>query len=146
VAGTFWSVVGLLSLFSGPLFGSLSDRWGRKAGLAVVFTVQTGAYLLAASGLPGGPLYLSVALFGIAAWSIPSIMAALVGDTVGPARASMVFGVVTFIFGFGQMAGPAAAGFLADRAGSFIPAFYLAAAATAAAVIVTSKLRPVPGS
>jgi len=31
VAGNFWSWVGFLSLFSGPVFGTLSDRLGRKA-------------------------------------------------------------------------------------------------------------------
>jgi len=32
VAGTFWSAVGLLSLLSGPVFGTLSDRIGRRGG------------------------------------------------------------------------------------------------------------------
>ncbi|MCW8858100.1 MAG: MFS transporter, partial [Deltaproteobacteria bacterium] len=50
-AGQFWSWVGFFSLFSGIIFGSLSDKIGRKAGLMVVFSVQTLAYLLAGSGL-----------------------------------------------------------------------------------------------
>jgi nitrate/nitrite transporter NarK len=32
VAGTFWMWIGFLSLFSGPVFGTLSDRLGRKTG------------------------------------------------------------------------------------------------------------------
>ena len=53
VAGNFWSWVGFLSLFSGPVFGTLSDRLGRKVGLIMVFSIQMLAYLLVALTLPG---------------------------------------------------------------------------------------------
>jgi len=53
VAGNFWSWVGFLSLFSGPVFGTLSDKLGRKAGLIIVFFLQMLAYLLVATKLPG---------------------------------------------------------------------------------------------
>jgi MFS family permease len=144
VAGTFWSAVGLLSLFSGPVFGSLSDRWGRKSGLMLVFTIQMFSYLLAATGKGGILLYLSVGLFGIVAWSIPSIMAALAGDYAGPLRAAEVFGLITFIFGIGQTAGPALAGILADATGSFRSSFALAASLALGAVILTALLKGPP--
>src|SRR5487761_2119366 len=83
LAGNFWSVVGFLSLFSGPVFGSISDKLGRKAGMVIVFSVQFLAYLLVASGLPGIFLYLSIFCYGLVAWSIPAIMAAAVGDYAG---------------------------------------------------------------
>jgi MFS family permease len=51
-AGDFWMWVGLLSLFSGPVFGALSDRAGRKAGLITVFALQAASYLLIATRLP----------------------------------------------------------------------------------------------
>ena len=88
-------------------------------------------------------MYISVALFGLVAWSIPSIMAALTGDHVGPARAAQVFGVITFIFGIGQTAGPALAGRLADITGSFRSSFALAAAMTMAAAVLTGLSQPV---
>ncbi len=59
-AGNFWAWVGFLSLFSGPVFGTLSDRLGRKAGLIIVFFFQALSYLLVASGLPGMFLYFSI--------------------------------------------------------------------------------------
>lgn len=139
-AGRFWSAVGFFSLFSGPVFGSLSDRIGRKWGIGLVFAVQTAAYLLA--GLPLGTraLAASVVLFGIAAWSIPSIMAAAAGDYLGPARAAAGFSAVTFCLGGGQVAGPALAGVLAKATGSFSTSFLLAAATTAAAVFLSALL------
>jgi MFS family permease len=141
VAGTYWSAVGLLSLFSGPVFGTLSDRWGRRRGLMLVFAVQTTAYLLVASGKSGPYLYASVCLYGAVAWSIPSIMAALAGDRAGPEKVAQLFGVITFIFGIGQIAGPALAGYLADHTGTFRSSFALAAFLTVTAIVLTAFLK-----
>lgn len=141
VAGDFWAWVGLLSLFSGPVFGTLSDRMSRKSGLIIVFSLQTLSYLLAASGLPGVFLYLSIGFYGIVAWSIPSIMAAAVGDYVGARKAAAAFGLVTFIFGFGQISGPAIAGLLAEKTGSFSGSFYMAAFFAGTAILLTAFLK-----
>jgi MFS family permease len=140
-AGQFWSWVGILSLLSGPAFGTISDRIGRRRGLIVVFAVQTLAYALAAADLPAMFLYLSIGFFGVAAWSIPTIMIAAVSDYVGAERALGAFGVITFFFGIGQVAGPAMAGMLAERAGSFSSSFTMAAALAAAAILVSGLLK-----
>jgi MFS family permease len=141
IAGSFWSTLGLLSLVSGPVFGALSDRLGRRVGLAIVFSIQAVAYALVAAPLPAAALYLSVALFGVVAWAVPSIMLAAVSDHVGPERAVGAFGLVTFVFGLGQIAGPAVAGILADRTGSFRSSFALAAALAGAAIVLTAWLK-----
>ena len=141
LAGNFWMTVGFLSLFSGPVFGTLSDRLGRKAGLMIVFSLQALSYLLIATKLPGLFLYLSIGFFGIVAWSIPSIMAAAIGDYVGPRKSAAAIGFVTFIFGLGQISGPAVAGVLAERTGSFSGSFYMAAAFAGAAIVLSGFLR-----
>jgi MFS family permease len=136
VAGNFWAIVGALSIFSGPLFGWLSDRLGRRTGMLTVYTLFTFAYGLVGIHLPTAWLYASIALYGIAVWSVPTIMAAAVGDYLGPARAAKAFGFITLFFGMGQIVGPALAGFLADAFGNFRIAFTMCAAATLAAVIL----------
>ena len=141
VAGNFWMWVGFLSLFSGPVFGTLSDRLGRKAGLMIVFTLQAVSYLLIATRLPGLFLYLSIGFYGLVAWSIPSIMAATIGDYVGPRKSAAAIGFVTFIFGLGQISGPAIAGVLAERTGSFSGSFFMAAAFTCVAIALSGFLR-----
>jgi MFS family permease len=141
VAGNFWSWVGLLSLFSGPVFGTLSDRIGRKAGLMIVFFLQALAYCMVAAPLPEVFLYLSIGCFGIVAWSIPSIMVAAVSEYVGPDRALAAFGFITFIFGLGQIAGPSIAGILAEKTGSFSSSFGMAAAFAVTAIVIAGFLK-----
>ena len=144
-AGVFWMWIGFLSMFSGPIFGSLSDRFGRRAGLIVVFSLQTASYLLIATRLPGAFLYISILFFGITAWSIPSIMAAAMGDYVGAKRAVEALGLVTFLLGLGQMASPSIAGALAQQTGSFSVSFYLAAAFSGLAIILSAFLKAPTG-
>ncbi len=140
-AGKFWAVVGALSVVSGPLFGWMSDKLGRKKAMMIVYGLFTIAYALVAADLPNAYLYASIGIFGLSVWSIPTIMSAAVGDYVGPAKAATAFGFITLFFGAGQITGPALAGFLADTTGSFSTAFWLCASLTAIAVVVTYFLK-----
>ena len=139
-AGLLWSWVGLLSLGSGPIFGYLSDRFSRKAALTGVFCIQALAYASATAYLPDIFLYLSIFCFGIVAWSIPSIMAALIGDLAGPERTTAIFGFVTFIFGIGQISGPYGAGLLAQVSGGFSLSFLGAAVLALVAAVLSARL------
>ncbi len=124
-AGQFWSWVGFFGIFSGVLFGILSDHSSRKAGLMAVFAVQTIAYLLAGSGLGVYALWGSVFCYGICAFAIPAIMAAAVSDYLGVAKAATGFSLITFFFAGGQTIGPALAGILAEHSGHFSSSFLL---------------------
>jgi len=140
-AGKFWAWVGFFSLFSGPLFGMLSDRIGRKGGFMAVFAVQSISYGLAGLNPGMWGLYLSIGLYGLAAWSIPTIMTAAVGDYLSPARAAAGFSIVTFFFGAGQTFGPSIAGIVAKQTGTFSSSYLMAAAATGFAIMLASFLR-----
>ncbi len=140
-AGKFWSWIGFLSLFSGPIFGTLSDKLGRKTGLVTVFSFQMAAYFLVAFKIPDHILYVSIFCFGIVAWSIPSIMIAAVSDYAGARKAAAAFGFVTFIFGIGQISGPAVAGILAERTGNFSGSYFMAGSLAGLAIIITAFLK-----
>ncbi len=140
-AGYFWAVIGLLSLVSGPVFGALSDQFGRKSGLVMVFAFQLAAYLLVALELPGIYLNVSIALYGLVAWSVPTIMAAAVGDYLGPQNAARAFAIITLFFGAGQIVGPGTAGLLAEQSGSFVSSYLMSAAVVGAAIVLTLLLR-----
>ena len=142
IAGRFWSWVGFFSLFSGVLFGVLSDRVGRRGGLVAVFSVQTLAYLLAGLNLGEKVIFVSIVLYGIAAFAIPAIMAAAIGDYLGKARAAAGFSIITFCFAIGQTVGPAVAGVTAEAAGTFTISYLASSGLTIAAAFLSCFLPP----
>jgi len=141
-AGALWGQVGLLSIVSGLLWGALSDRWGRKAGLGLVYALQGLCFLLFAIAPNAPGFHLSALLFALTAWSIPAIMSAACGDYLGPRLAPAALGLITLIFGIGQAIGPGVGGALADLFGSFRPAFTAAALMAWAGALGALALRP----
>jgi MFS family permease len=139
-AGFYWSWVGFFSLFSGVGFGALSDRIGRRYGLALVYAVQTVAYLLAGLKPGSAGLIVSIVLYGSAVFAIPAIMAAAVGDYLGISRAATAFATVTIFFAVGQTIGPAGAGLIARVSGSFTSAYLLASLLTGCAAVFAAFL------
>jgi predicted MFS family arabinose efflux permease len=126
-AGGLFMMMGWFSLLCGLVWGWMSDHIGRRRALVIVYLLQAVAFGLFA--LPPSPagLTLSAALFGLTAWSIPAIVAAMCGDLLGPRLAPAGLGFVTLFFGVGQALAPSAAGAMADAAGSLAPAMVLAA-------------------
>jgi len=125
-AGGLWALVGGLSVFCGVIWGGISDKIGRSKGAALAYLVLALAYIIyALVKVPFG-FYLSAVVFGLTAWSIPTIMAATAGDFVGPRLAPAGLGFITLFFGIGQALGPALGGYLADATQSFTAPFLVA--------------------
>lgn len=125
-AGGLWATVGGLSMFCGILWGGISDKLGRSKGAALAYLVLALSYIVYALVKVEFGFYLSAFLFGLTAWSIPTIMAATAGDLVGPRLAPAGLGFVTLFFGIGQAIGPVLGGYLADVTKSFTTPFLVA--------------------
>ena len=126
-AGGYLMLLGILSIFCGPFWGTVSDFIGRKYGLALVFLTQGTSYLFFGLWKSSSGYLISTILFGLTAWSVPSIIAAAVGDSVGSRMAPAALGFTILIFSMGQALAPPVAGKIADLTGSFTPAFILSA-------------------
>ena len=141
-AGRMWAAVGWISVFCGLIWGSVSDAIGSQYGLALVYLLQALSFAIFALWPSPAGYWISTVLFGLTAWSIPGIVSAACGDCVGARLAPAAFGFVTLFFGLGQAAGPSVAGLLADRTGSFAPAFLLAAGVAFLGAVGSLLLRP----
>jgi sugar phosphate permease len=140
-AGGLWALVGGLSIFCGVIWGGISDLLGRKYGSALAYLSLATAYTLFALVKSPTGFYASAIIFGLTAWSIPTIMAAASGDYVGPALAPAGLGFVTLFFGIGQALGPAVGGYLADKTQSFVVPFLLATGVSLMGVVSSLYLR-----
>ena len=125
-AGGLWAMVGGLSIFCGIIWGGISDRIGRGKGAALAYLTLAISYIIYAVIKIKFGFFLSAVVFGLTAWSIPTIMAAAAGDIVGPRLAPAGLGFVTLFFGIGQALGPWLGGKLADVSQSFTIPFLVA--------------------
>ncbi len=140
-AGRLWAIVGGLSIFCGVLWGGLSDKLGRAWGATLAYLVLAISYgILALLQVKTG-FYLSAIVFGLTAWSIPTIMAAAAGDLVGPRLAPAGLGFITLFFGIGQALGPYVGGKLADMTQSFMYSFLLAVGVSICGAVLSLRLR-----
>jgi MFS family permease len=144
-AGSYLMLLGILSIFCGPFWGTVSDFIGRKYGLALVLLTQGTCYFIFGLVKSDAGYLLSTILFGLTAWSVPSIIVAAVGDTVGPRLTPAALGFTILVFGTGQALAPPIAGRIADFTGSFTSAFILSACVAFAGMTVSLLLRkPAP--
>jgi MFS family permease len=140
-AGGLWALVGGLSTLCGLIWGGISDKIGRAKAMSLAYTVLGLTYLLYAVTPVKAGLYVSAVIFGLSAWSIPTITAAASGDYVGPRLAPACLGFITLFFGIGQAIGPLLGGLIADHTHSFKLAFATAFAFSIIGAILSLGLR-----
>jgi sugar phosphate permease len=126
-AGGIFAFLGFLSIFCGIVWGGISDVLGRRHGSMLAYLTLALSYLIFAFWRENTGFYVSAFVFGITAFSIPTIMAAAAGDAVGGRLAPAGLGFITLFFGVGQAMGPAVAGWIKDTTGTFSNSFVLSA-------------------
>lgn len=115
----YGSLIACYSLFSflfAPLLGKLSDRHGRKKVLSYSLFLTLAGYLVFATGIYMGELWLLFvgrSLSGIAAGNI-SVLYSAMADVSKPEEKAKNFGLVGAAFGSGFIIGPVLGGTLAN--------------------------------
>jgi predicted MFS family arabinose efflux permease len=134
-----WIVVGLAVIPSVVLWAALAGRTGYAWALA-------GAYLLQAIGIAlpiaggTGAAFASAVLFGGTFAGITALTLTL-GGHLETSRSARMIGMLTAIFGLGQMIGPVLGGAIAHRAQSFTPALAAAAVCVLAGGVLMVSLQ-----
>lgn len=149
-AATAAAAVGVLSIFNGAgriLAGWISDHIGRRWTFVLMFgiTTITMAIILYALGGTFLGLSLAVALVGLAYGSNFALFPATTADFFGTENIGANYGLIFTAWGVAGIIGPVVGGRVYDATGSYLVAFYIAAALAAIAAILGYLLRaPAP--
>ena len=130
------SVMGVSALVGNLCLGPLSDRIGRRSGMAVSLSVHIAAYLLFFSAQGLGVLYAGAAAFGFFYGGLTTLLPALVGDFFGRLHAGSITGFLFAWAGVLGAWGPMIAGYVRDVSGSYQPAFLYGAVAGGLALVL----------
>lgn len=128
----------LAQLLFAPVWGRLSDRFGRKPILLIsLFGTALGSLL---TGVAGSIwiLFLGRIVDGVSGASV-SVAQAAVGDVSPPSQRARLMGLLGAAFGVGFVAGPAI-GALAALGGPHLPFFIAAAIAAVNGIIAIKRL------
>lgn len=133
----------LTATISTPLWGKLSDIYGRKSLLQLAISWFAVASVLAGLAQSMSQLVAARACQGIGIGGIMALSQAIMGDVVSPRERGRYGGYLGASFGAATVAGPLIGGFLVDGAG-WRWCFYVGIPVAVAALIVLHyKLRTV---
>jgi EmrB/QacA subfamily drug resistance transporter len=133
----------LASTTSTPLYGKISDLYGRKTvfqAAIVIFLVGSALSGLAQSM---GQLIAFRTVQGLGAGGLMAVAIAIVGDVVSPRERGRYQGYIGAVFAVASVAGPLLGGFLVDHL-SWRWAFYVNLPVGIAALLVTSVALDLP--
>jgi EmrB/QacA subfamily drug resistance transporter len=133
----------LASTTSTPLYGKISDLYGRKTvfqAAIVIFLVGSALSGLAQSM---GQLIAFRAVQGLGAGGLMALAIAIIGDVVSPRERGRYQGYIGAVFAVASVAGPLLGGFFVDNL-SWRWAFYVNLPVGIAALLVTSVALDLP--
>jgi MFS family permease len=135
-----WIVVGLAVIPSAVLWAALAGRAGYARALAGAYVLQAIGIALPIAG-GAGAAFASAVLFGGTFAGITALTLTL-GGHLETSRSARLIGMLTAIFGLGQMIGPVLGGVIAHRAQNFTPALAAAAVCVLAGGVLMASLQP----
>ncbi|WP_291380714.1 MDR family MFS transporter [Demequina sp.] len=133
----------LTSTASTPIWGKLSDLYGRK----IMFQLAIGIFLVSslASGFAQnmGQLVAFRAVMGIGVGGLMALSQAIIGDVVSPRERGRYQGYIGSVFGLATVAGPLLGGFLVEHL-SWRWTFWVGIPIGIVALIVTERVLKLP--
>jgi EmrB/QacA subfamily drug resistance transporter len=133
----------LASTASTPLYGKISDLYGRKTVFQAAIVIFLVGSALSGLAQTMGQLIAFRAVQGLGAGGLMALAIAIVGDVVSPRERGRYQGYIGAVFALASVAGPLLGGFLVDHL-SWRWAFYVNLPVGVAALAVTSAALDLP--
>jgi MFS family permease len=140
-AGRLAALMGLLSVFSGPGWGWISDRVGRAASLSVAVSLTLCGTLVPVLWQTLPAFVAHYLIVGCTSSGMFTSVLAASSERVAPQQAPLAVSFVTLFYAAGQFLGPALAGVMIEHAGGFRPAFAVSCVILAIGVLLCLRLR-----
>lgn len=133
----------LTSTASTPLWGKLSDLYGRRPLFQAAIVVFLVGSVLAGLSQTMGQLIAFRAVQGLGVGGLMALSQAIIGDIVSPRERGRYQGYMGSVFGLSSVGGPLIGGFLVDGPG-WRWCFYVGVPIGVAAFVVTNRVLRMP--
>jgi predicted MFS family arabinose efflux permease len=139
--GSLFTAGAVAAAITSPLWGSLSDRFGRKKVL--IFSMAIFAFVFLGYAFSVNYIHLMLVQLGegIAWAAMGSAAVALVADMVPEENRGKAMGIYNMTWNTGWIIGPSLGGVISDHIG-FMPTFLMCTGLTAAGVFMAVFLIP----
>ncbi|SEO49010.1 MFS transporter [Aquisalimonas asiatica] len=141
VAGRLAALMGAIGIFSGLLWGWISDRIGRGTALLLSKALYLVGMLIPVLSPTLAGFAAHYVILGIAVTGVFTSVLAASTEHVGAREAPLAVSFVTVFMAAGQLAGPVGAGVVIDWTGDFRLTFALCAVLIAVGVALSWRVR-----
>lgn len=141
LAGIIIGIGGFISIFSGPLWGTISDRVGRKTSLRIIFGISGFSVLIPIFWPFALGFMISQIFWGLTLMGMLSLTQALAIEQTHQKYAPVALGYTTIFFASGQILGPGLGGIMIEHLDGIPAALWLCFGLFTLAFVLTTRLK-----
>ncbi|MCF6093041.1 MFS transporter [Microaerobacter geothermalis] len=127
VAAFAFGLTGSAAAIGTPLAGGLSDRWGGKTMLSIVYLLRAISFIMIGLASDNWYIYLGAVIYGLSWTATGPLTSMLAGEIWGTFSLGKVFGSIFLVHQIGAALGAWLGGVIYDYTGSYFFGFILSA-------------------